>query len=146
MRAEIEVGAGIDDDHILGLGICCQERDALITGQVEHQSVSVEVRLPQLKEIEMVAAQRVILGSGPGICLAIGERKAVAFECLLDGIEIDIFRTDSRDRRLSGSVLGYVGLQDRGLGGTGWRTRSGTRCRRHWQHHWRCRRHRRRRV
>ena len=44
MWAEVETGSGIDDDHIHDRSIRGQERGALTSRQVEHQSV--EVRLP----------------------------------------------------------------------------------------------------
>jgi hypothetical protein len=46
--------------------------------------------LPHPKMVDMVTAQCITVRSGLGICLAIGERKAVLSECFLKPIEIDI--------------------------------------------------------
>jgi hypothetical protein len=106
----------------------------------------VELFLPHLKMVDMVTTQRITVWSGPGICLAIGERKAVLSECRLKTSEVDIFVVHGRGRRLPVLVLGDVSLQNIALGGTPRRSWSGTCCSRYGQHCWWFRRHRRRRL
>ena len=102
--------------------------------------------LPHPKMVDMVTAQCITVRSGLGICLAIGERKAVLSECFLKAIEIDILVVHGRGRGLPVLVLGDVSLQNIGLGGMGRRSWSGTCCSRYGHHYWWFRRHQRRRL